>query len=135
MQFSLQDPCLTTAERTHLSAATVNPCRAGRASGSAVGVAVAEAAQELGQRLDLLVAEDGAEPAVDVVDMTRRGFPELGVAVVSEDRVAHTRIRLALALGDEALILEAIQQAGDPGRGEVQRVRQIDSAHALLAGP
>src|SRR5215210_8849823 len=96
---------------------------------------VAEPAEQLAQRLDLRLVEDGRDPAVDVLDVLGGGLPQLLATGVGEDGVAHARVLLACPLPDEALLLEAIEEAGDPGGREPQPVGAVDAAHALLAGP
>src|SRR5512146_1171718 len=76
------------------------PIEGGSATRVAGLFAVAEPAEELGQRLDLLLAEHGADAALDRLDVLGPRILDLGKTVLGEDRVADSRVLLALALPD-----------------------------------
>src|SRR5439155_21901661 len=82
----------------------------------AVRLAVAESLEERCEVLHLLLVEYGPKPPLDVLDVSRRGLPELREPIVGENRVAHTRILLAGAPPDQALVHQPIEQPRDPGR-------------------
>src|ERR671919_3023630 len=101
--------------------------------GALLSSAAADAAEELGERPHLLLVEHTGELVLDVRDVPRGGLLEFGQPGLGEDRVADTGVLLAGALPDQALVLEPVEQAGDPRRRETELVREVDSAHALVA--
>ena len=82
-----------------------------------LSLAAADAAEELSERSHLVLIEDVRQLALDVLDVPRGRVLELAQPVVGEDRVADPGVLLAGALPDQPLVLEAVEQAGDP-RGE-----------------
>ena len=90
---------ISAAARRHLMPGLRPPSRAdpprrrpSRSAGGALARAVGELAEQLVERLDLLLAEHGAQPAIDVLDVAGGGFPQLRQPIVGENRIAHPRV-------------------------------------------
>ena len=66
--------------------------RPSRSVGGALARAVGELAEQLVERLDLLLAEHGAQSAIDVLNVAGGGFPQLRQPIVGEKRIAHPRV-------------------------------------------
>src|SRR5205085_1905347 len=89
-----------------------------------------QAAEELGEHLQLVARENLAEELADAAHMRGGGAAQFLVALVGEDRVAHARVLLGGRTADVARSLEPIEESRDPGRRQQDALGQVDAAQA-----
>ena len=68
------------------------------------------------------------EELLDRGDVRARGALQLGPARLGQDRVGHARIACTRGLADEAGVLEAVEEARDTRRCQLEGLRKIRPA-------
>ena len=87
---------------------------------------ISEAFQERGESLQLVLVEPLRQQGAHARDVGLFCFLQLSSALRREDRVRDARVFLARAVADIAGLLEAFQEAGDPGGRQQDAFDKVD---------
>ena len=117
--------CVRRAPRSRRAVPRARDSATGFGSGAARAVEGSRD-EQLGERRQLVAGVAADEELVDAAEVRHPGNRELVAARIGELRVRHARVRRARLLADEAGLLEPVEQARDPRRGQENPLREID---------